>query len=244
MRLHLLVLVVLPVATACGSQREATAPGRVSDAMEKAGTSRVEMTVPYGSRSKSAVLRYSGVFDYQRRRGRMQLASSASTDRNAFPPVEIDIGGSSYWPLTVMGKERWYQLDTGSANSNFPGPLIPDRILATFSRASEDIERLDKDVIRGVPTTRYRIKLTTAQEMSLGTFSPIDVWIDDQGLARRVEWPGGTDLSVTVDFFDFGVPVDVKAPSASKLLTDKDVDADCARRTQEGLPSDVWWCAA
>lgn len=52
---------------------------------------------------------------------------------------------------------------------------------------------------------------------------PVDVWVDGQNLVRQetltLPIPGGTGahLVLTIDFYDFGVPVRVSAPPASQV---------------------------
>lgn len=64
---------------------------------------------------------------------------------------------------------------------------------------------------------------------------PIQVWLDDQGRVRQLKYSvpipaapanagsasssgaGGGSLDATMDFYDFGVPVDVTAPPASQI---------------------------
>ena len=60
---------------------------------------------------------------------------------------------------------------------------------------------------------------------------PADVWVDNDGLARRIQLKldlaklagpdGGTDgpvLTMSMDLYDFGVPVHVEAPPASETV--------------------------
>ena len=79
---------------------------------------------------------------------------------------------------------------------------------------------------RGIPAADI-----AALEKALGTNTfPVDLWIDSQGAARRMQFhsplPKTTatsaagqsgELTETLDLYDFGVPVAVKAPPAGQV---------------------------
>ena len=106
--------------------------------------------------------------------------------------------------------------------------------------------------MRGVATTHYHVVLdlfkvaaaapadqraavrrTFAREAQLlGSHTmPIDVWIDSSGLVRRERLaiplkapsiPAGASMAMTIDLFDFGLPVHVKAPPAGAVMDIRD----------------------
>ena len=88
-------------------------------------------------------------------------------------------------------------------------------------RAVGDVEELGREQVRGVETTRYRALLRPpggTEEDAL----PVEVWIDDDGLVRRLRVTyGQRAASVTVELFDFGADVDVEPPPADQV-TDLD----------------------
>lgn len=134
----------------------------------------------------------------------------------------------------------WYKLeydeDEGVSLDRllFPFPFVdPGRILATFKRVSGAVETLGEETVRGVPTTRYRLTLDlarlieTASEQQRAQLreelegrerktAPVEVSIDDVGLARRIRFVIDGD-PVSIDFFDFGIAVDVQAPPAAEV---------------------------
>jgi hypothetical protein len=99
--------------------------------------------------------------------------------------------------------------------------------------------------IRGVQTTHYRADVNLAvarsqavksgdatsaasldqlrSKLGASTF-PADVYLDDQGRVRRFAYVlnrrdlGGDGIRVTMEFFDFGIPVAVTAPSADETF--------------------------
>ena len=189
----------------------------------------------------------SGVFDYEHRRGRFDYAPSVEADQTAFPSAELDIGGTTYWSLDLLGRKRWLKQNLTSANGNVPGGTSPDRLLAVLVDSSKRIERFSTDEIRGVRARQYRARLDNAKALEYGWLGQLDAWIDADGLVRRLEMPVGAELSVTVDFFDFGVPVDIQTPPAREIVRSKQFDglatADCRNRRRTGESLDVWWCS-
>lgn len=121
----------------------------------------------------------------------------------------------------------------------FPFPFIqPGKILAAFEQVSGAVETLGAETVRGVPTERYRLTLDLARlietapagdraalrkelEQRKTKSEPVEIWIDDAGLARRVRFVVDSD-GVTIDFFDFGIDVKVEAPPADQV---EDFDA-------------------
>ena len=121
----------------------------------------------------------------------------------------------------------------------------PADLLAALKAASSSVTRLGASVIRGVPVTGFALKIDSAKaatipgadraavEAMLKSFGaaeiPVDVWVDGQNLVRREELklalpggsgaPAGATLTLTTDFYDFGVPVRVSAPPAAQVAT-------------------------
>ena len=116
----------------------------------------------------------------------------------------------------------------------FPFPFFdPGRILASFKQVSGAVEGLGDETVRGVPTRNYRLTLDLERlietappdkraelrrelEERKEKTQPVEVWIDDAGLARRIGFVVDGE-PVTVDFFDFGIDVDVEAPPADQV---------------------------
>ena len=116
----------------------------------------------------------------------------------------------------------------------FPFPFLdPGRILTAFQKVSGTVESLGEEVVRGVPASKYRLTLDLERLIETAPAGkraelrkelaerktktePVEVWIDEAGLARRVGFvvDGGP---VTVDFFAFGIDVDVEAPPADQV---------------------------
>jgi hypothetical protein len=107
----------------------------------------------------------------------------------------------------------------------------------------EELDAIGSDVIRDVSTTHYRGHLdlgrasTEAATRFAAAFDsriPVDVWVDEGGLPRRIiqrfsvtDMTTGAKLSqvYSADYFDFGEPLDVSAPSPDEVAADTGQDA-------------------
>ena len=125
----------------------------------------------------------------------------------------------------------------------------PMDLLSALAAIASNVTDLGSDTIRGVAVTHYRVTVDLAKaEAHLqpqaraefhafasslnATTLPVDVWADGQASVRRLAvslpmpggsgMPAGLRLSETVDFYDFGVPVEVSAPPASEVMSASD----------------------
>jgi len=94
----------------------------------------------------------------------------------------------------------------------------PEKLLALLRVASQETERVGEEDIRGESTVRYRLTVRcedTQLSCPDGT-APLEVWIDRDGLVRRI---GLEDNGIvgTIEFFDFGVEVEVEPSPADEV---------------------------
>ena len=116
--------------------------------------------------------------------------------------------------------------------------------LEALTSVDEGVEEVGREDLRGVDTTRYRgtFDLSKAFEAFKGPLRdqleqvvanggtkrvPFDAWVDDEGRIRQVDQtltlqvpqaPGQEfEVETRVEFYDFGVDVDVEAPPASAV---------------------------
>ena len=128
---------------------------------------------------------------------------------------------------------------TGGVKAN---QINPQKALATLT-SSVSVHKLGSAKVRGSSTTHYQVvvdvaklvtilpkaqqatELKTLKTAGLKNF-PIDVYIDGSGYVRRVavsisslkvqKGTAPTSIKLSVDLYDFGHPVHVSAPPASK----------------------------
>jgi hypothetical protein len=158
----------------------------------------------------------------------------------------------------LPGGARWLRLDlqnVADATGVDFGPLVqgsqadPSQYLLWLSALGPGVTKIAEEEIRGVPTTRYRavvdLNLLAGQappgkeaEWSayvqtlrdrIGLeFIPVEVWVDGDGLVRRLHHehgfaPEGKRATVTTELFDFGVDVNAKAPPAEQATALSDL---------------------
>jgi hypothetical protein len=234
MRGLLIVLLFLaPLAAGCGS--DPSSFDGSGDALKDASSSRVEWRMEGKSLPEWALMRATGSLDYANGRGEMVIKGKS----DAAPMARgLYIGHESYMGAEVAGTTYWMRssVDDGTDTDRFmPGPngLSPDRLLNELIKSSTKVDKLGSEEIRGVDTTHYRGHLErTKHETEPGV---VDVWIDGQGLPRRIRATRGQgdDFADVVDLFDFGVQVDVEAPPADEVVSedkfDKVLKKECAK---------------
>jgi hypothetical protein len=125
----------------------------------------------------------------------------------------------------------------------------PTQYLLWLSALGPGITKIGEEEVRGVPTSRYRAAVDLSlleQEAPPGkeaewaayvqtlrdrlglAFIPVEVWIDEEGLIRRFNHEygfsaEGTTAVVTTELFDFGIPVNLSAPSPDQVVTLNDL---------------------
>jgi len=126
------------------------------------------------------------------------------------------------------------------------GTYDPSSYLESLRGVTGEPEVIGTEVVRGVETTHYRATMDLATalasvpdgrqrdlvEAQLGQLGegtiPLDVWVDADGLPRRMEIDMGemfssmglgaeTSAVMTMEYFDYGQPVDIQVPSPDEV---------------------------
>jgi hypothetical protein len=161
-------------------------------------------------------------------------------------------------PGVLPGGQRWIRLDlqnVADATGIDFGPLVqgsqvdPSQYLLWLSAIGPGVTKISEEEIRGVPTTRYRAAVdfnllesqappgkeaewsayVQALRDRLGLdFIPVEVWVDGDGLVRRLYHEhgfgaDGTSATVTTELFDFGVAVNAQAPPPGQVAAINDL---------------------
>lgn len=228
------------------------------------------MVTSFQGRGRTFAVRASGIFDYQKTRGRIVVdltdVARISGEPVKNPRAEVRYDGDVYYGRLPRGTKgagalplgRWFKIDLSRLGEktriNLAALIQSDQDpvhLVQFLRAvTGDIERRGQETVRGANTTRYhgRVDLdkmleviakkgdfpasarrqTQAEadklkvEMGRSSF-PVDVWLDHEGRPRRLRetfsFSGGKQI-LSVDLYDFGVPVRVVKPSNAVDITD------------------------
>jgi hypothetical protein len=216
------------------------------------GSARVSMKgAVEGNADDQSTLTASGAFDGDRgrtimtvddggRREETQLAFDGTVYYIKLPPA-----GQAGLP---EGKD-WIKMDVaefspGGENEDLSSFMQfsqsdPTQTLGFLKGASDDFEVVGTEDVRGVETTHYSgtIDLQTVADESdeLGDVYeqlldksefkeiPAEVWIDADGLCRRINYElpvpeqrGGGTATLTVEFYDFGEDVEVEPPTEAE----------------------------
>ena len=208
------VLVAMPfvlLAGGCGGFDNEPNLAKAVERTEATGSSRVEIRVVGLEGGQTEQLSCEGAVSYARKRYR-------------FMCDEVDLGrtesiGIDSFVYNRLGSDRrWQKIPTDD------DPLLhfsPETFLALLRDASEKTERLGEVDVRGVPTVHYRL---TVDRKALvvgartGETVSVEVWLDDDGLIRRIWVEDDTGVvAVRFEFYDFGVDVDIEAPPADRV---------------------------
>ena len=186
-------------------------------------------------------LTYNSIQDGEEIDGEMLLVDDAFyVSSDAFFDA-ADLAGAPPEARKRFGGVRWlsfpvpFDVDRSLDNLVLPFPLVdPSELLRTVQEAGGEPKRLGEKDVRGTPTDGYRLELDLAQlierapeehRKSLRTelagraekTFPVEVWIDEVGRARRFVLELD-ETPATVDFFDFGIDVEVQAPPEDEVF--------------------------
>ncbi len=154
--------------------------------------------------------------------------------------------------------EEWFSVDADSLGelARIEGGLglgasDPIQTLEYLRGASDDVEKVGEEAVGGTDTIHYRtaVDLEAAVAMTppsrrqlvadaveqfreqFGTVEiPLDVWVDGEGLARRIRYeldlatandrggvPEGAIMSFTMELFDYGAAVEIAPPPPDEV---------------------------
>jgi hypothetical protein len=157
---------------------------------------------------------------------------------------------TSYAEWKVQGREYWVSAtEEPSTYPNemivpFPGTsdLDPRQAVSVILDAGEHVAAPAEDEVRGVPTTHYHVMVDpkklarvlpgeerpNSDDPTQADGFPVEVWTDDEERARRIrirdEMTGEDSMTLTYEFFDFGVKVDVRRPPEDEVISHEQLD--------------------
>jgi hypothetical protein len=180
-----------------------------------------------------------------------QLSMKVTIRGQEVPIDTVITGNVLYMRSSVFGQlglpanKQWVKLDLGqlaqqsgvdlsSLANTSPTPASA----LSYLRGASKVREVGQESIDGAKTTHYKVTVdlekavsrsdSITQEalrrviQSSGTKTlPIDVWVDSQGLVRKVLYAqraGANDVRVTMDLHDYGKPVTVKPPPADEVV--------------------------
>jgi hypothetical protein len=180
----------------------------------------------------------------------MEVIVDGATTTYLRVPFLAPVTGTSGWLAATED-------DLGGPGDAFglglgPGSADPSQILEALRSVADDVERLGVEEVRGVATTRYRATIDLRDTLdawpederegvegiigrtggeALGPV-PVDVWVGDDGLARRIRLDLASlgsvmgavgDATVTLELFAYGEPVTIDVPDPADVTPIGDV---------------------
>lgn len=194
----------------------------------------------------------SGLFDYPNERGLMRMDGGESS-ADGLPTEFRLIGKTGYERWVFKGKTYWAKDDASEMSDDptellvpFPGgPTKPTDVLTRVSLASDETEKLGNEDVRGVETTRYRAKVDgrkllqqmppsnkryEPEEVWGERFIPVELWIDKESRVRRIRLAEHLNMDdegssvMTIEFFDYGVDVNVQPPPDDEVISQEELE--------------------
>jgi hypothetical protein len=151
----------------------------------------------------------------------------------------VGAGKSFYFrggPFTEIAKGKWLRMKDEDPSFNL-GQNDPSKMLE-YLRGTSKVEERGEETIRGVETRHYeariqldkiaeRVSPEAAKTLKQATEGagikeiPVEVWVDDDSLVRKLkmDWhPKGGSFVMQMELFDFG-DVDIDVPARSETTT-------------------------
>jgi hypothetical protein len=246
-------LAIAGLMVSCSGDDPAALLDRAPEALEEAETSRFAMLVASaGEDGEQPPFRAEGEQDLTTGTMRMFFDLGDETSRTeTLLDGDVVYLRAPMFALFTGDPDVWVRLDLEEAGEE--AGLDPDQLVPTETgpaallqqlRGAEDIEDLGTEDVRGVATRHLRVTVdperaadqapeelreqlrTYADATGLPDTYPMEVWIDDDGLPRRIRTvleldeatTGPVTQETTLELFDFGVSVDLTPPDADAVV--------------------------
>lgn len=232
-------------------------------------TARVAATTTMQMQSMSFSYTATGMFDFAHSRGSLSMRQPIGLTELFIPPnvyVKLSAGDG----LAPPRGKSWFVISDGmlggtsaaGALGPFAGGADPADLLTTLTGIAGSEKKVGTATVRGVAVTEYQVNidpakaaahLPSSQRASFRQFAaalgssaiPVDVWVDNQNLVRRIQVslhlpagsgvPAGARVTESADFYDFGLPVHVTAPPPSQVASMQDIIAGAVGKSGKSV---------
>jgi hypothetical protein len=185
------------------------------------------------ARRAAATVDLSNVAGLIAQSGAAKSESGATLLKALAGSVDVVVDGTSVYVkpgalgllLGATGGKPWFKIDaaeygalTAPAPAELPS-LDPTKLLDELRQAGATVEEVGPEQVRGTDTTHYRSTITAE-----GIDGPavLDVWIDRDGIVRRVQGTAtgdGVTGTVNAELYDLGAAVSITVPSPDSVTT-------------------------
>jgi hypothetical protein len=196
---------------------------------EPGGRSTMHAVVSSPERPESLTITGQTVYDAEDRSRGVVTTPPSESDH----PFEMDVitdGAVMYMHSSQFGSlpggGEWMKLDLSFGEElDTPVPVTGDpKGELEILEGVTGVRNLGKEDVRGVPTTHYRGTIGASEKE--GSPLPLEVWIDADGLVRRMrmvqsqpqDGGGSTTIDMRIDFFDFGIEPEIDVPDPGEVF--------------------------
>ena len=235
----------------CGGRETVDTLTAAAASTRESGTARtwVRDTVVEEGRAKATLATGNGLVDFRRDRGILTLsaplfAALVEPGGRSPAPATVSVYDGREAFVLLPSREHpgrpWLRVDRARPTRQSIVPEDPASGLDFLDGPHRSVQALDREAVRGVDTTHYRVDIDLERvaetlpapvrreaRRAFAEGKPrtlaVDVWIDGDGLIRRIRWVDTVgvdeDLSIarTREYFDFGVEVDVPLPPPEQV---------------------------
>ena len=206
-------------ATPAPEPATAVAPAPAADPLEQivaaseatlaGGSARFSMNMDATRGTESAtILTGTGSTDFNAQVTEMEMSIAQQPGAPLQSLRSIMIGSTIY--QQPAGHDRWFTADAAALGQTQSDPAEQ---IKQFRHAAKDVREAGTADVRGQTMKHYELTLTPP---GAAAGVPADLYIDDQGRFGRIETetptPNQTTTLLTMDFFEYGVPVSAQAP--------------------------------
>lgn len=226
--LAVLVIAIVVFALAQGGGEDSLNPiAQAAVRTEESPGARTLFHATARKQSGSGPIEMSGQGAYNGQTDRSEMTITAHGPTGDMKLQAVASGTHMYFKSEAFqselpGNDEWMGLDLGQdtpSDAALSSDSDPSSQLDLLKSVSDEFETLGKETIRGVKTTGYRGTLDTG----LG----FEAWIDGKGLVRRTRIKASpsdpTSVTMTVDFYDFGISPDIKLPDPDTVFDATDL---------------------
>ncbi|MFJ9180982.1 hypothetical protein [Streptomyces sp. NPDC102360] len=224
-----------------------------ADRLVREGSSQARTSMEMASGGTRVTIHGEGVYDYRKGLGelRVRLPQDAAGDEEHRPITELLAPGALYMKNRGAGvpADKWVRVDIAALTDGnlVTGGATDPLAAAELLRGARNVTERGEKNIAGVRTRHYKgdVELSVAAKAASATQKkalaaaakgfrkgrvPFDVYVDDEGLVRKVVHrfsfangqPGkGVDVTSTTLYRGFGKPVKVRLPAKGDIFAGK-----------------------
>ncbi|MDX3065162.1 MULTISPECIES: hypothetical protein [Streptomyces] len=232
-----------------GTDDPAAVVRRAADVLAGAGCAETRTSMETAAGGTRVTIRGEGAYDFRRQLGRIKvvLPKDAAGAGGHRPITELLAPGALYMKNRGAGvpDDKWVRIDTtGLEDGNLvTGGVTDPMAAAELLRGADGVTYRGRTELAGVAVRHYRgvadigRAARAASPSARGALAaaakgfsvdavPFDVYLDDEGLVRKVrhrfsfatEGPAVTVVS-TMLLYGFGIPVSVRLPADADIYT-------------------------